>query len=65
MDFERYGGRRYLLVLAIFIASNALLWFGKIPPETWAEVLSWSSGAYLVANVAQRHIEAKAPKAEE
>jgi hypothetical protein len=55
---ERYGGRRFLLVCAVYAGSSALLWFGKLDSANYANILSWSVAAYIVGNVAQRKVEA-------
>jgi hypothetical protein len=56
---ERAGGRRFLLVCAVYAGSSALLWFGKLDSANYASILQWSVAAYIVGNVAQRKVEAK------
>lgn len=62
MNFDTIGGRRYVLVWALLIVATALLWAGKLTPDVWASVMQWSVGAYIVGNVWQRQVEAKAGK---
>lgn len=57
MNLDSIGGRRYLLTWAVMLIDTALCWYVKIPADTWASVLQWSVGFYIVGNVAQRHIE--------
>ena len=54
MDFEKFGGRRYLLVWAVFIACDVLLWFSKLTPDVWQFVVVSIVGTYVAGNVAQR-----------
>ena len=59
-QLEKAGGRRFLLVLLLLAAATALLWFGKLSGNEWVSMMQASVVAYVVGNVAQRHIEAKA-----
>ena len=58
MSLDRIGGRRFLLVCAVYAGSSALLWFGKLDGANYASILSWSVAAYIAGNVAQRKVEA-------
>ena len=58
---DRVGGRRFILVCAVYAGSSALLWCGKLDATNYANILSWSVAAYIAGNVAQRKVEA--PKA--
>ena len=60
MNFDLAGGRRFVLVLAVYAGSSALLWFGKLTADAYASILQWSVAAYIAGNVGQRHIESKA-----
>lgn len=55
---DRVGGRRFILVCAVYAGSSALLWFGKLDATNYANILSWSVAAYIAGNVAQRKVEA-------
>jgi hypothetical protein len=59
LPFERFGGRRFLLVCAVYLVSTALLWFGKLPADVYGSILQWSVAAYIAGNVAQRHVESR------
>lgn len=48
-----------MLVCAVYAGSSALLWFGKLDGNAYANILSWSVAAYIAGNVAQRKVEAK------
>jgi len=58
VSLDRIGGRRFLLVCAVYAGSSALLWFGKLDGNAYANILSWSVAAYIAGNVAQRKFEA-------
>ena len=60
MNFEEAGGRRFLLVLLLLAVASLLLWFGKLSGSEWVLMMQVSVVAYVLGNVAQRHIEAKA-----
>lgn len=59
MNFEAIGGRRFLLCVAIDLASIWLQYVGKLDPagSTLSMILIGTAGAYIAGNVAQRKIE--------
>ena len=52
-----------LLALLIFATSTALLCFGKLTGSEWISVIPLVYGSFVVGNVAQRAVEAKADAA--
>lgn len=57
--FSKAGGRKFFLVLLVYLGSGVLLWWGKLTSESYASILEWSVAAYITGNVAQRHVESK------
>lgn len=53
MDFESLGGRKFLLVLLVTIASTTLTWFTKIDAATYSLVTIGIVGAFITGNVIQ------------
>ena len=56
MNFDTYGGRRFLLTLGCGVVTAALQWFGKLDAagSTYALVTVGIVGAYITGNVAQK-----------
>ena len=61
MNFDKLGGRRYVLAQEVFLASCILLAWGKIAGAEWVTVTLGIAGVYVVGNVSQRKIEAGKP----
>ena len=59
MNFDRFGGRRYVLAQEVFLASCILLALGKIDGGEWVTVRLGIAGVYVVGNVTQRKVEAQ------
>ncbi len=59
MNFDKYGGRRFLLSVAACATSTVLQWFGKLDPAgtAWGLVMAACVAAYITGNVAQRKNE--------
>lgn len=51
---DKLGGRKFTLALLSMASASVLVWFGKISPEAYSAVMLAVSGAYSVANVAQK-----------
>lgn len=60
MNFDRFGGRRFLLTVATQISVTALVWCGKISDDVYSVVVLATVAAYITGNVAQRQVESKA-----
>ena len=56
MDFDPFGGRRFLLTLGCGIATTILQWAGKLDPagSTYALVVVGIVGAYIAGNTTQK-----------
>lgn len=57
MNYERWGGRRFLLCVATQVSMTALKWAGKIGDEVFGLVILGTVGAFVAGNIAQRRIE--------
>jgi hypothetical protein len=53
------GGRRFLLTCVTGAVSTFLLWFAKIPPDTWRDVVIATVAVFIGANTVEA---VKAPK---
>lgn len=51
---SRMTSRKFLLALVTLAAASLLLWFGRIEPLVWRDVVIATVGAYITANVTQR-----------
>lgn len=56
----KHGGRRFILCLGCSISCTVLLWFGKIPPEIFRDLILGTVAAYIIGNTTQK---VKAPAA--
>lgn len=61
MNFERWGGRRFLLCVATQVSMTALKWADRVGDETFGLVILGTVGVFVAGNVAQRKIEQTAP----
>jgi hypothetical protein len=61
MNFDKFGGRRYILVWGALIIASVLQWFEKldIAGTAWGLAVGATVGAYIAGNVAQRKHEAE------
>lgn len=57
MNFDTIGGRRYVLVWAVYAGSSVLLWFGKLDSANYAMLMVATVAAYITGNVYQRKVE--------
>lgn len=57
MNFDTIGGRRYVLVWAVYVGSSVLLWFGKLDSANYAMLMVATVAAYITGNVYQRKVE--------
>jgi hypothetical protein len=48
--------RKFLMALATLIVSTILVWFAKIDPTTYGNILQWVIAAYVVSNVAEKRV---------
>lgn len=61
IQFESYGGRRFLMTCAVLATATVLQWFGKLDPAgtTYAAIVIGCVAAYITGNTAQK---VKTPK---
>ena len=63
MDFDKYGGRRFLLSWGALMSANVLQWFGRldIAGLAWGAAVGATVGAYIAGNVIQKKNEGTTP----
>lgn len=61
MNYERWGGRRFLLCVSTQVSVTTLKWAGKIGDEVFGLVILGTVGAFVAGNIAQRKIENSEP----
>ena len=63
MDFDKYGGRRYLLCWGVLMSANVLQWFGKIDLSgvAWGLAITGTVAAYITNNTWQKKNEGTTP----
>ncbi len=56
MNFDHYGGRRFLMTSAVLFTATVLQWFGKLDPSgtTYAAIVIGCVAAYITGNTAQK-----------
>lgn len=54
MNFEKWGGRRYVLVWGVYVGSSVLLCLSMLDAANYALLLGFSVGAYISGNTAQK-----------
>lgn len=59
VNYERLGGRRFLLTVGTLLLSTVLLWFARISDAVWRDVLIATVAVYVTGNTAQKAIERK------
>jgi hypothetical protein len=59
VNFDKYGGRRYLLCWGALISATALQWFGKLDLAgvAYGLAVGGTVGAYITGNVIQKKNE--------
>jgi len=61
MNFEKYGGRRFVMTMSAGAICTILVWFGKITPEVFQWCILGTVAAYITGNTAQK-IKGPEPK---
>lgn len=59
MNFAYYGGRRHILVWAVFIAACFFLAWGKISGLEWIGCIAANVAAYITGNTMQHNNQVK------
>ena len=54
MDFDKYGGRRFLLTLFSGIIASTLVFLTKIDGTVYASVILGTVGVYIAANTHEK-----------
>lgn len=54
MNFEHYGGRRFLLIVFTQISITALLWFDKLSEDLFSMLTASGTITYAISNVTQK-----------
>lgn len=60
MTLDMIGGRRFVLTVISGAGTFVLCWCGKIDGGVYSAVTIATVAAYIVGNIAQRKVEAKA-----
>ena len=50
MNFEYYGGRKFLLCVACLVIASVLVWFAKITSMEFVTLIGFTVGAYITGN---------------
>lgn len=53
MDFDKLGGRRFILTFCTMIATTTLCWFAKLGGEVYATVTIATVGALIAGNTTE------------
>jgi hypothetical protein len=56
------GGRRFLLTLIVQGSATYLMWYAKITPETYRDIVIGTSGIFIAGNTFQKKLEAPKPQ---
>lgn len=54
IEFENYGGRRFLMSMGCAVVCTVLVWHGKIDGAIFRDILLGTVAAYIAGNVAQK-----------
>ena len=59
MNFDKIGGRRFLLTVASGTVASLLQWHGKLDPAglAYAAIIASTVAAYITGNVMQKNAE--------
>jgi hypothetical protein len=58
MNFDAWGGRRFLMTVGIIIIASAFMATNYLDGDKWVEVVIYVFGIFSGANVTQRGVEA-------
>ncbi len=47
---EKISSTKFVLVFLSVILSTFMLWYGKVPPAIYSEILQWTISAYILGN---------------
>lgn len=60
MNFQRAGGRRFVLAVFVFIVCAVLLWFGKLSDASFCTI-TWASVIGLITGHTVQNVKAPQP----
>jgi hypothetical protein len=49
-----FGGRRFIMVMGCDMVCTVLVWFAKIDPTTYRDILAFTIGVYVAGNTYQK-----------
>ena len=52
--FEHIGGRRFFMTMGCAVMATGLLWFGKIDPLVFRDIVIATVAAYITGNTIQK-----------
>jgi hypothetical protein len=59
VNFESFGGRRFIFTLITLAVIAVMRWNDKLPPAEFSSILEWLGTAYVGANTLQKFIDRK------
>ena len=54
MNFERIGGRRFLMTMGCAVVNTALVWYAKISGDVYRDIIIATVAVYVAGNVTQK-----------
>jgi integral membrane sensor domain MASE1 len=64
MNFTSVGGRRFAMTMGAGITSTVLVWFGKITPEVYSNIIMWTVAAYIAGGTVDNTMGKKTKESE-
>jgi hypothetical protein len=58
---NKFYSRKFTLAMLSLISANALVWFGKIDPGVFLQLVVATVGSYMLANYAEKKVEVSKP----
>ncbi len=60
MNFERFGGRTFLLTVGCGVSTSVMRWFDKLDNGSWTAVITASVCAYIAKSGWDEHSKTRA-----
>lgn len=51
------GGRRFIITMLVQATASVLMWYAKITPETYRDIVIGTSGIFIAGNTFQKKVE--------
>lgn len=64
MNFDRFGGRRFLLTVGAQVLNAALLCVGKLTDASYTAIVLATVAVYIAGNTYQKRVERMNPSKE-